>query len=175
MRRLVIAAGFAAVGMVIGSCLGLGGDLGEACPGAEAVPGPQIAHPVEACSGEWCLYADVSEPPVGTCVSDADCNQVHPTIERFRCQESVCVMSPAYVSERSMCSRRCDEDADCDEGLADESNCQSGFLCVPNTTANHCCVKLCACADDLSAGALDAEKLRCASLPIGSDGAPMCE
>jgi hypothetical protein len=64
------------------------------------------------------------------------------------------------VLERSMCSKTCATDDDCNNTTLsnrptvddDETSCQTGFKCtVLQRLGQFCCDKLCVCQDDLPA------------------------
>lgn len=145
-------------------------DVGSPCNhGPGFVPQSQtITFPALSCDHLLCVYAEDVDAPAVECHQDQDCNP--PAGEQqFRCEEGSCVLDQEYVMSRSMCSRSCDSDADC-EGGADRTTCRRGFTCARiQGLGDHCCEKLCVCRDDLdevTAQTLEAE--------CSADAAPGC-
>lgn len=144
--------------------LGAGGcsksDVGAPCNhgGIDPPTTPTVTFPALACDQLMCVYANDDEPPERACQSDADCNPGGG--ERFLCEAGACVVASTYVLDRSMCSMRCESDADC-AGGDPTTECESGFACARiQSVGEHCCEKLCVCRDDLDvAGAAMRDEL----------------
>jgi len=152
------------------------GDLGAPCNHGRIEPPDSkvVTFPALACNQLLCVYADEEEPPGGDCVvgdpedGDAYCNGDTDAL-KFECvptglededptndEEGICQLRVQFVLERSMCSRKCDTDADCQDGgvgqkvIAEGNNCGSGFKCARiQSLGEFCCQKLCVCNDDL--------------------------
>ena len=128
-----------------------------------------LTSPAPACPDLVCLYADDAEPPAGPCDDNDQCNAADPSKEQFLCDlpANRCMLSSDYFLERSMCSAACDSDLDC---IADgESNCESGFVCVVQSSlGNFCCQPVCACADDVDFAVANALATECESGTAGS-------
>jgi hypothetical protein len=95
------------------------------------------------------------------------CNVSDPSKSRFLCVEGECVLADAYKEQRSMCAASCATDDECEDADPNTS-CVSGFQCVIITPS--CCMPMCLCSDDLSAGSIDAATSECAMQPE-----PSCE
>jgi hypothetical protein len=120
-----------------------------------------ITYPALACDELMCVYAESADPPVDPCQTEIDCNVDGGT--RFDCVEGRCELALDHVLERSMCSRPCGSDADCDDGSVDTA-CNSGFMCTPLLSlGKQCCQKVCACRDDLAIGDLEELAEDCAA------------
>lgn len=109
-----------------------------------------LTFPTTDCPGAVCLYSDIAEAPADPCDDAADCNSADPGSARFECDAGTdqCELSGDYVASRSFCSGFCESDADC---LSDgETDCQTGFSCVPHSAIGAAaCRPVCACNDDL--------------------------
>lgn len=150
------------------------GDVGAPCNHGDVQPPDSlvVTFPALSCNDLLCVYADSSKAPTDTCTSDADCNADSMDGKtRFQCQAGGnCKLSSTFVLQRSMCSRTCSSDTDCEDGgigkkvRAKETNCDQGFECTEiQKLGEFCCRKLCVCKDDLIAGSLDDLKKECAS------------
>lgn len=157
------------------------GDVGAPCNhGDVQAPDSQVVtFPALSCNDLLCVFAQSEKPPGEKCDNDAKCNKDGGN--RFICANTACKLSSSYVIERSMCSRTCSTDADCEDGgigkkvLAKESTCESGFKCAPiQKLGEFCCQKLCVCADDLSEGTVDEVNTACDKFPKDGEGNPMC-
>lgn len=147
-------------------------DIGRPCDhglDAEHVPDSRLlTTPAPACGGDICLYADLSEAPLGECTSYAQCNAEGG--DRFVCEldSGTCRLGVEYFLTRSMCSAVCESDADC---VADgDTNCMTGFSCTPMSSLGAaCCQPVCVCNDDLDeASALQlAAECEDGSVPTG--------
>lgn len=161
------------------------GDVGAPCNHGNVDPPESkvVTFPALSCNDLLCIYADDKKAPGDGCKSDDDCNKAEPSKQRFTCNSSgSCKLSSTYVLERSMCSRTCETDADCEDGgigkkvLAKDTACLLGFACVQiQKLGEFCCEKLCVCNDDLSAGTVEDLKKECNDLPKDTDGKPICE
>jgi hypothetical protein len=150
------------------------GDVGAPCNHGRLEP-PRtklVTFPALACNDLLCIYADEEEAPSGNCTDDGDCN----TDDRYRFECNIredqssgtCRLRPSYVLDRSMCSKRCTSNSDCQDGgvternLADETQCRTGFSCARiQGLGKFCCEKLCVCNDDLNLAASGEFDLRC--------------
>jgi hypothetical protein len=108
-----------------------------------------------------CVYGNAEEPPSAPCREHADCNVDDEA--RFSCVDARCEVATSFVLSRSMCSRRCESDADCDD--SDRSTaCSTGFGCARiQSLGDFCCAKLCVCRDDLDEASADAREQACAT------------
>lgn len=175
------------------------GDVGAPCNHGRIEP-PQsklVTFPALSCDKLLCVYADETEPPEQICevgsAGDLSCNEVDPSITRFTCQavgegtNGECVLRNQYVLERSMCSKGCATDADCENGgitkqvVVEDNNCNGNFLCVRiQTLGNFCCEKLCVCEDDLGLQVQDIQEACASNSQPGccierADGGPPAE
>lgn len=160
------------------------GDVGAPCNHGNVDPPESkvVTFPALSCNDLLCIYADEKEPPADGCKTDDDCNKVEPGKQQFACNTSgVCKLSSTYVLERSMCSKTCETDTDCQDGgigkkvLAKDSACELGFACVQiQKLGEFCCQKLCVCSDDLSAGTVEDYAKECNDMPQ-IDGKPACD
>ncbi len=157
------------------------GDVGAPCNhGDVETPVAQVVtFPALSCNDLLCVFAQSENTPSSECASDAECNSDGGN--RFVCANKGCRLSSSFVLDRSMCSRTCSQDSDCQDGgigkkvLSKESSCESGFKCAPlQKLGELCCQKLCVCADDLSEGSVDDVNKECAAFPSDEDGNPMC-
>ncbi len=126
-------------------------DVGSPCNhGSAFVPQTQtVTFPALACDHLLCVYAEDEETPQDPCTTDAECN-IEGDGDKFVCAEGSCQLDQRYVMNRSMCSRRCESDADC-EGGDPGTACARGFACARiQGLGDHCCEKLCVCEDDLA-------------------------
>lgn len=137
------------------------GDVGAPCNHGDIDP-PQsevVTFPALSCNDLICVYADATEPPPVECNADSECNLAEDGINRFECVSGKCRLSATYTLERSMCSIRCESEADCQDGgigeqvIASGTSCKNGFACeaIQAIPGEFCCQKLCVCKDDLSA------------------------
>lgn len=132
------------------------GDVGAPCNHGRLEPPKSklVTFPALSCNDLLCIYADEEEEPSGSCSTDTDCNS--DDRYRFECVADSCKLRISYVLDRSMCSKKCSTNADCQDGgiternLADETQCQNGFECARiQGLGKFCCEKLCVCRDDL--------------------------
>jgi hypothetical protein len=158
------------------------GDVGAPCNHGSLEP-PQsdvVTFPSLRCNDLLCVYADATDPPARACTQDADCNEGDPGTTRFECFEGACRLELGYVLERSMCSKRCSSDADCDDReQAKDHACSTGFTCTAfQTLGPWCCEKLCVCRDDLEEATVSditdaceagTQEGCCTDLPLGVD------
>jgi hypothetical protein len=124
-----------------------------------------VTFPALSCNDLLCVYADEEEPPnLTNCTPGGnDCNEQsgNPAARKFECVQSGtgggrCQLSMDYVLSRSMCSRKCTSDSDCEDqgptkrALAEDSACDGKFKCARiQALGEFCCQKLCVCEDDL--------------------------
>jgi len=134
------------------------GDVGAPCNHGKIDPPSSltVTFPALNCDQLLCVYGDNTDAPENPCTDNDDCNPREP-FDRFVCDNGSCALSPTYVLERSMCSKKCSSDADCANGgvgdrvVADPTECGSGFSCaIIQALGTFCCEKLCVCNDDLS-------------------------
>ncbi len=123
-------------------------NIGAPCE-LRSTPETYVVEPIanESCGEGYCLYAD---PVVAgfdeSCEEDGDCEGVELGIVCDP-QSNRCVLDPAHVAERSMCTGVCEQDSDC-VGV-DGTACEGGFTCGPVASLGSlCCQKLCICNDD---------------------------
>jgi hypothetical protein len=139
-------------------------DVGAPCNHGQLDPPrtPTVSFPALACDQLMCVYANADEPPAAPCESDTDCNAAGAP-ERFECIAGACQVSATHVLSRSMCSQRCESDADCEDG--DRSTaCETGFRCARiQSLGDFCCEKLCVCRDDLDEAAATMREEGCAA------------
>jgi hypothetical protein len=132
------------------------GDVGAPCNHGRLEP-PRtklVTFPALACNDLLCIYADEEEEPSDACNNDSDCNSDDRF--RFECVNDRCRLRISYVLDRSMCSKKCSSNSDCQDGgitqrnLAAETQCATGFECARiQGLGKFCCEKLCVCKDDL--------------------------
>ena len=161
------------------------GDVGAPCNHGDVDPPADkvVTFPALSCNDLLCVYADETDPPTAPCTDHAQCNAASDDGKsRFQCVEGQCELASQYVLERSMCSKTCNSNEDCQDGgigkqvLAKDSNCGAGFSCVQiQKLGEFCCQKLCVCNDDLSQGTVDKLATECAALPTDQNGKPVCE
>lgn len=161
------AAAFALVGgLLLTACPT--GDVGAPCNhGTVEPPSSQlVTFPALSCSDLLCVYGEAPTIPEIGCKIDSDCNQAGGAGNIFECElppgggSGSCQLSLQYVLERSMCSKTCTSDDDCNNTSLsnrpsvddDETACATGFKCtVLQRLGQFCCKKLCVCQDDLPA------------------------
>jgi hypothetical protein len=151
------------------------GDVGAPCNHGKVEPPPSqlVTFPALSCDDLLCVYGDDTEAPAAGCTvgggGDQMCNEADVTKQRFECvavadgsNEGVCRLRNQFVLERSMCSKKCGGDADCQSSgitnqvVVDDTACNSGFKCVRiQELGEFCCEKLCVCEDDLGVGVSD--------------------
>ena len=158
------------------------GDVGAPCNHGDVDPPDSqvVTFPALSCNDLICVYADDKSAPA-QCESDLQCNIEDDGITRFQCLQGTCRLSPEFVLDRSMCSKTCGSDADCEDGgigkqvQAKDTSCVNGFKCVAlQKLGDLCCQKLCVCDDDLSLGAIDDIAMACDAMPQ-VDGKPVCD
>lgn len=159
------------------------GDVGAPCNhGDLQAPDSQVVtFPALSCNDLLCVFAQSDEAPKTACSTNEECNITGDGVNRFACINKSCKLDSTYVLQRSMCSRACSDDADCEDGgigkkvLAGETSCDSGFKCARiQKLGEFCCQKLCVCADDLSEGTVDKLDEDCGKFPQDAEGNPMC-
>ncbi len=161
--RTFIGLGTAALLLSVGCRKG---DVGAPCNHGQVEPPESklVTFPALACNDLLCVYADEAEAPDVNCtVGDNLACNVDPQESKFECVSTdagsntgVCRLRVDYVLERSMCSRKCGQDSDCQDGgptqkvVVDDTTCNRGFVCARiQTLGKFCCEKLCVCEDDL--------------------------
>lgn len=146
-------------------------DVGAPCNHGSVEPPDSklVTFPALSCNDLLCIYADESKAPETTCASADECNAADPSVTRFDCVNSKCELSLTYVLQRSMCSKRCEDDADCADGgptekvLSDDTSCDGAFKCVIiQQLGEFCCERLCVCEDDISDATVEALASDCA-------------
>jgi hypothetical protein len=147
------------------------GDVGAPCNHGDVDPPDSkvVTFPALSCNDLICVYADDKTPPMTPCQTNENCNaDAEDGKIRFECVNNQCKLASKFVLERSMCSKTCNTDADCEDGglgkqvLAKDSNCADGFKCVQiQKLGEFCCEKLCVCNDDLSQGTVDMLATQC--------------
>jgi hypothetical protein len=157
--RFMVGLGAAALLLSV-SCGG--GDVGAPCNHGQVEPPESklVTFPALACNDLLCVYADEEEAPAGECPDAAYCDASGEG--KFECvkevgeERGVCKLRVDYVLERSMCSKKCSNDADCSDGgptqqvVVEDTTCDRGFKCARiQTLGKFCCEKLCVYADDL--------------------------
>lgn len=154
--------GFGATGLLLLAACSPG-DVGAPCNHGQVEPPESklVTFPALACNDLLCVYADEEEAPAGACSDNLDCDMSNEG--KFECvfndpesNTGVCKLRVDYVLQRSMCSKKCDSDADCRDGgitdqvVVDDTTCDRGFKCARiQTLGKFCCEKLCVCEDDL--------------------------
>ncbi|MGB1274885.1 MAG: hypothetical protein ACPG77_03970 [Nannocystaceae bacterium] len=134
------------------------GDVGAPCNHGSVSPPPAelVTFPALSCNDLLCVYANDSEAPQLQCTEDSECDDRSGT---FACdqQRGVCELDLTFVLNKSMCSKRCTSEADCEDGgitdrvLAAETKCDQGFTCqIVQSLGQFCCRKLCICKDDFN-------------------------
>lgn len=146
------------------------GDVGAPCNHGSVEPPSSklVTFPALSCSDLLCVYGEEQTVPATGCQDDGQCNDASGGNgdNIFECEkpegsdEGNCRLSLQYVLERSMCSKTCETDEDCNNSTLnnrptvdpDETSCGSGFKCtVLQRLGQFCCDKLCVCRDDLPA------------------------
>ena len=149
------------------------GDVGAPCNHGtvEAPQSKLVTFPALSCSDLLCVYGEEQTVPTNTmCSADIDCNAASGGngANIFECESGQCQLSLQYVLERSMCSKACTTDDDCNNTTLsnrptvdeDETSCATGFKCtVLQSLGQFCCERLCVCRDDLPA--LDELEMDC--------------
>lgn len=148
------------------------GDVGAPCNhgSVEAPASKLVTFPALSCSDLLCVYGEEQTVPDADCETDLQCNDASGGNGEniFECEAGSCRLSLQYVLERSMCSKTCATDEDCNNGSLsnrptvdpDETACGTGFKCtVLQRLGQFCCDKLCVCSDDLPA--LDELEMDC--------------
>lgn len=181
LRRVAVTLGVLCIAPTLTACPK--GDVGAPCNHGETTPPESklVTFPALSCDELLCVYADDEEAPPGSCDPDtpagnATCNEADPSKTRFECVagntegSGSCRLRNQYVLERSMCSKRCSSDADCQSAgitqqvVVDDTACESGFSCARiQTLGEFCCEKLCVCKDDLNQVAAEDLEAACSS------------
>lgn len=162
---LFASAFLLAGGMLLTACPQ--GDVGAPCNhgSVDAPPSKLVTFPALSCSDLLCVYGEEKTVPEIECETHDQCNEFGEG-DIFRCVNQACELSLDYVLERSMCSKTCETNEDCNNSSLnnrpavdeDETACATGFSCtVLQRTGAFCCQKLCVCNDDL-AGLTDLQK-----------------
>ena len=139
------------------------GDVGAPCNHGTVRPPSSflVTFPALSCNDLLCIYGEEKSIPdfIMDCSSDVDCNTMDPSQTIFSCtDDGTCELSIDYVLERSMCSKKCASDKDCNNDGAfnkpavdgDETACGSEFKCIVlQELGEFCCESLCVCADEL--------------------------
>jgi hypothetical protein len=152
-----IAAFLLTTGLLLTGCPQ--GDVGAPCNHGtvEAPSSKLVTFPALSCSDLLCVYGEEKTIPEVGCDDDAGCNAAAGE-QIFECVNNSCRLSLDYVLERSMCSKTCSSDEDCNNSTLsnrptvddDETACATGFSCtVLQRLGQFCCQKLCVCNDDL--------------------------
>jgi hypothetical protein len=152
-----VAALLFASGLLLTGCPQ--GDVGAPCNhgSVEAPSSKLVTFPALSCSDLLCVYGEEKTIPAVGCNNDLDCNGAGGE-EIFECVNSQCRLSLEYVLQRSMCSKTCNTNDDCNNSSLsnrptvddDETACATGFSCtVLQRLGQFCCQKLCVCNDDL--------------------------
>lgn len=159
------------------------GDVGAPCNHGdlEAPTSQVLTFPALSCNDLLCVFAQSDEAPKTACSTNEECNVTGDGVTRFTCVNKSCKLDSTYVLQRSMCSRACTQDSDCEDGgigkkvLASETSCEGGFKCARiQKLGEFCCKKLCVCSDDLSQGSVDDLDMQCGAFPLDADGNPRC-
>jgi hypothetical protein len=162
------AAFLLASGLLLTACPQ--GDVGAPCNHGtvEAPSSKLVTFPALSCSDLLCVYGEDKTIPDTGCGNDLDCNAASggDGASIFECEipegqmVGDCKLSLTYVLERSMCSKTCVTDDDCNNTTLtnrptvddDDTACATGFKCtVLQRLGQFCCDKLCVCQDDLPA------------------------
>lgn len=136
------------------------GDVGAPCNHGtvEAPSSKLVTFPALSCSDLLCVYGEEKTVPEIACEEDFQCNDQAGGEEIFECDQGTCKLSLDYVLARSMCSKTCETNDDCNNTSLnnrpavddDETACATGFSCtVLQRLGQFCCQKLCVCNDDL--------------------------
>lgn len=179
LRRAAMTLGVLCIAPTLSACPK--GDVGAPCNHGRIEPPESklVTFPALSCDELLCVYADEEEAPAFNCevgpAGDQSCNEVDPSKNRFECvadSEGVgaCKLRNQYVLERSMCSKKCSSDSDCQSAgitqqvVVDDTACESGFTCARiQTLGEFCCERLCVCKDDLNQTAADDIEMACAT------------
>ncbi len=162
------------------------GDVGAPCNHGPGEPTSKlVTFPALSCDDLICVYASSNEPPDAPCDDDTDCAAGGAAEGQFICDTSVtpgvCRVDDTYVLSRSMCSKRCSSDADCENSgittekkpVTDDTNCEGGFKCARlQELGEFCCERLCVCDDDLGS-TIQIDEL-CATDVDGMPGPDIC-
>lgn len=138
------------------------GDVGAPCNHGTVEP-PQtrlVTFPALSCNDLLCVFGEEPTIPTTDCAVASDCNDAGESVFECNVPEGAdigtCRISIDYVLERSMCSKACQSDEDCENTGAgnrpvdEDTACSSGFECtVLQQLGEFCCEKLCVCKDDL--------------------------
>ena len=134
---LMVGLGAAALLLSVGCRKG---DVGAPCNHGQVEPPESklVTFPALACNDLLCVYADEDEASAEPCSDNLDCDVTGEG--KFECVKAdagsstgVCKLRVDYVLERSMCSKKCDDDADCRDGgptqqvVVDDTTCSRGF------------------------------------------------
>ncbi|NVB37845.1 hypothetical protein G6O69_08365 [Pseudenhygromyxa sp. WMMC2535] len=153
------AAAFFVGGLLLAGCSQ--GDVGAPCNHGTVEPPTSklVTFPALSCSDLLCVYGEEQTVPETACSSSAECNSsAGGDAQIFECVNNACRLSLDYVLERSMCSKTCSSDDDCNNTSLnnrpavddDETSCSTGFSCtVLQRLGQFCCQRLCVCRDDL--------------------------
>ncbi|MFO7566701.1 MAG: hypothetical protein R6X02_28920 [Enhygromyxa sp.] len=144
-------------GMLLTACPQ--GDVGAPCNhgSVEAPSSKLVTFPALSCSDLLCVYGEEKTVPQTGCSVDDECNAAGGQ-NIFDCVNGSCKLSLDYVLERSMCSKTCETNDDCNNTSLnnrpavddDETACATGFSCtVLQRLGQFCCQRLCVCNDDL--------------------------
>jgi hypothetical protein len=165
LGRSVFAVASLVAGLLLTACPQ--GDVGAPCNHGSVEPPSSklVTFPALSCSDLLCVYGEEQTVPPDNCQTEGDCNSAAGTTESvFECvvnpdtNVGACRLSLDYVLERSMCSKTCDTNEDCNNSSLnnrptvddDETACELGFSCtVLQSLGQFCCQKLCVCNDDL--------------------------
>ena len=160
-RTLPTMVGLGAAALLLVGACGRG-DVGAPCNHGQVEPPESklVTFPALACNDLLCVYADEDEAPTNDCTDNLACDISGDG--KFECvipngeTSGNCRLRVDHVLERSMCSKKCSDDADCRDGgptqrvVVDDTTCNGGFTCARiQTLGKFCCEKLCVCEDDL--------------------------
>jgi hypothetical protein len=147
----------AAVAVIATGCPN--GDVGAPCNHGSVTPPNSflVTFPALSCNDLLCVYGEDKQADESIeCSSAVECNPEGGST--FQCDGGKCKLSLDYVLERSMCSKRCESDEDCNNSGTfnkpavgeDDTACDSAFKCIVlQRLGEFCCEKLCVCDDDL--------------------------
>lgn len=159
--RAAVSALTLGVPLLIAGCSQ--GDIGAPCNHGDVEPPSTklVTFPALSCDDLLCVYGEEQTVPADPCSTDTDCNPVG-SAKIFACETpsdgglGKCGLSLEYVLQRSMCSKPCASDSDCqntsatDRPVAKETACKTGFACARiQPLGEFCCEKLCVCNDEL--------------------------
>ena len=107
------AAALLAGGLLLTACPQ--GDVGAPCNHGTVEPPSSklVTFPALSCSDLLCVYGEEQTVPETPCGSDQECNSQGGGGDIFECVNNSCRLSLDYVLERSMCSKTCSTDDDC--------------------------------------------------------------